>query len=167
MSMAEDYIDAFDIENEYERIREDAERGIWTARDGSQIAVSNMRYNHIVNTINMLKRNDSCDMYLPWIKRFEAELQQRRGEKQRMTRTEARQFIIDHCCPNYENPDNTQWDTAMVMAIEALGERERMLSWLSKFCRHIDMGDRPYTDAEAYEFWKNKMHQQFGWEVDE
>lgn len=53
---------------------------------------------------------------------------------------------------------------ALEMAIEALEERERVLSWLSKFCRHIDMGDEPYTDAEVYEFFKNKMNQQFGWE---
>lgn len=120
MSMAEDYLDAYDIEEEYERVYKDAGRGIWTTKDGRHIAVSDMTDEHIVNTLNMLKRNDSCDMYLPWIERFEAELQKRRGEKQRMTRAEARQFIIDHCCPNYEHPDNTQWDTAMAMAIEAL-----------------------------------------------
>lgn len=41
-----------------------------------------------------------------------------------MTRDEAAQYIIDTCCPNYKNPDNTKWDTAMVMAIEALQERK-------------------------------------------
>lgn len=53
------------------------------------------------------------------------------------------------------------------MAFETLEDKEQFLSWLSKFCRHIDMGDKPYTDAEAYEFWKKKMNQQFGWEVTE
>lgn len=52
-------------------------------------------------------------------------------------------------------------------ATDAAEERENLLHWMSKFCRHIDMGDKPYTDDEAYEFWKNKMYQQFGWEVDE
>ena len=53
-----------------------------------------------------------------------------------MTRAEARQFIIDHCCPNYENPDNTQWDTAMVMAIEALQERKTGM-WISQWFKGI------------------------------
>ena len=56
---------------------------------------------------------------------------------------------------------------AVEMGIEALEERGCLVHWMTKFCRHIDMGDKPYTDAEAYEFWKKKMRQQFGWEVDE
>ena len=79
MSMAEDYLDAFDIEEEHERVWREAERGIWTTKDGNRIAVSDMGYGHIVNTINMLKRNDYDDMYLPWIERFEAELRRREG----------------------------------------------------------------------------------------
>lgn len=41
---------------------------------------------------------------------------------------------------------------------------EHLVSWLSKFCRHIDMGDKPYTDEEALKFFKEKMNRQFGWE---
>ena len=79
MSMAEDYIDAFDIEDEYERIRKEAKRGIWTTKDGRHIAVSDMTDEHLVNALNMLKRNDCDDMYLPWIERFEAEIWYRQG----------------------------------------------------------------------------------------
>lgn len=61
----------------------------------------------------------------------------------------------------------TEGIIAIDKAIDAVEERGRVLHWMSKFCRHIDMGDRPYTDAEAYEFFKNKMKQQFGWEVEE
>lgn len=43
-------------------------------------------------------------------------------------------------------------------------DHEQLVSWLSKFCRHIDMGDKPYTDEEALKFFKEKMNHQFGWE---
>lgn len=43
-------------------------------------------------------------------------------------------------------------------------DREQLVSWLSKFCRHIDMGDKLYTDEEALKFFKEKMNHQFGWE---
>lgn len=79
MSMAEDYLDAYDIEEEYERIRKEAKTGIWTTKDGRHIAVSDMTDEHIVNTLNMLKRIDYNDMYLPWIERFEAEIWYRQG----------------------------------------------------------------------------------------
>lgn len=36
------------------------------------------------------------------------------------------------------------------------------VTWLGKFCRHIDMEDRPYTDDEAIAFFKKKLNQQFG-----
>lgn len=77
MSMAEDYLDAFDIEEEYERVRMEAERGIWTTKDGKHIAVSDMTDEHLINALNMLKRNDYDDMYMPWIERFETELRYR------------------------------------------------------------------------------------------
>lgn len=46
---------------------------------------------------------------------------------------------------------------------ESLEERENIISWLSKFCLHIDMADKHLSDAEALEFWKKKMKVQFGW----
>ena len=44
-------------------------------------------------------------------------------------------------------------------------ERKRMITWLAKFCRHIDNGWM--TDQENLEFFKGKMKQQFGWEFSE
>lgn len=43
-------------------------------------------------------------------------------------------------------------------------ERERIVSWLGKFCRHIDNFDISLNDDENTEFFKEKMYQQFGWE---
>lgn len=50
---------------------------------------------------------------------------------------------------------------------ESLEEREHVISWLSKFCLHIDMADKHLSDAEALEFWKKKMKEQFGWKEGE
>lgn len=54
--------------------------------------------------------------------------------------------------------------------IELLKEQEvehrRLLSWLGKFCRHIDNGDAWLTDEENIAFFKEKMKQQFGWDTD-
>lgn len=36
------------------------------------------------------------------------------------------------------------------------------VTWLGKFCRHIDMGDRSYSDDEAIAFFKKKLNDQFG-----
>lgn len=55
-------------------------------------------------------------------------------------------------------------------ALELLKEQEvehrRLLSWLGKFCRHIDNGDTWLTDEENTAFFKEKMKQQFGWDTD-
>lgn len=77
------------------------------------------------------------------------------GESQKMRRAMIRTMHLD--VPTIIEADGGD---------DADEERENFLRWMSKFCRHIDMGDKPYTDAEAYKFWKNKMNQQFGWEVD-
>lgn len=45
-------------------------------------------------------------------------------------------------------------------------EHRRLLSWLGKFCRHIDNGDKWLTDEENLAFFKEKMKQQFGWDTD-
>ena len=44
------------------------------------------------------------------------------------------------------------------------GEHKRLVSWLSKFCRHIDNGDKWLTDEENLKFFCEKMKQQFGWD---
>lgn len=56
---------------------------------------------------------------------------------------------------------------AIEMAIDALKakdeEREHMIKWFAKFCRHIDMPEH-LSDEEAEILWREKMKQQFGWE---
>ena len=56
------------------------------------------------------------------------------------------------------------------IALELLKEQDeehrRLLSWLGKFCRHIDNGDAWLTDEENIAFFKEKMKQQFGWDTD-
>ena len=54
---------------------------------------------------------------------------------------------------------------ALELLKEQQGEHKRMLSWLSKFCRHIDNGDKWLTDEENLEFFREKMKQQFGWDT--
>lgn len=44
-------------------------------------------------------------------------------------------------------------------------ERENMITWLAKFCRHIDMPEH-LSDEDAEILWREKMKQQFGWDQD-
>ena len=57
-------------------------------------------------------------------------------------------------------------DDAIVMLKEQEVEHRQLLSWLGKFCRHIDNGDAWLTDEENIAFFKEKMKQQFGWDTD-
>ena len=53
--------------------------------------------------------------------------------------------------------------TVVGLLKEQQEEHKRMISWLSKFCRHIDNGDKWLTDEENLKFFREKMKQQFGW----
>ena len=57
-------------------------------------------------------------------------------------------------------------DDVLELMKEQQEEHKRMISWLSKFCRHIDNGDKWLTDEENLEFFREKMKQQFGWFAD-
>ena len=57
-------------------------------------------------------------------------------------------------------------DEAIAILKEQDEEHRRLLSWLGKFCRHIDNGDAWLTDEENIAFFKEKMKQQFGWDTD-
>ena len=50
---------------EYLRISNEADKGIWTTRDGRKIPITEMTDAHLTNTINYLKRIDTIDMYYP------------------------------------------------------------------------------------------------------
>ena len=67
--------------------------------------------------------------------------------------------------PILETVDTLQDALALLKGQEE--EKKRMITWLAKFCRHIDNGDRWLTDQENLEFFKEKMKQQFGWEFPE
>ena len=53
---------------------------------------------------------------------------------------------------------------ALELLEEQQDEHKRLVSWLSKFCRHIDNGDKWLTDEENIKFFREKMKQQFGWD---
>lgn len=56
------------------------------------------------------------------------------------------------------------YSNAKVVAMwEQYEEREHMIKWFAKFCRHIDM-PLHMSDEEAEILWREKMKQQFGWE---
>ena len=61
----------------YHDIEEEAKLKIWTTKDGTKIPVRDMADSHIQNTINLIKRRDKYDYYLPWLKVFEEELKDR------------------------------------------------------------------------------------------
>jgi hypothetical protein len=55
------------------------------------------------------------------------------------------------------------YSNAKVVAMwEQYEEREHMIKWFAKFCRHIDM-PLHISDEEAEILWREKMAQQFGW----
>ena len=75
----------------------------------------------------------------------------------------------DACVPMHDGDDYCDID--MLCKILALLEeqeedRERMITWLGKFCRHIDNKDKWLSDEENIAFFRKKMKQQFGWDFD-
>lgn len=77
-------------------------------------------------------------------------------------------------CPNecpYHKPDAVCYGTARLMqdALALLREQEeeqkRIVNWLGKFCSHVDQHFQPLPDEQNIEYFRQKMKQQFGWEV--
>lgn len=64
----------------YDAIKSEAKTGIWETKDKKKIHVSDMSDSHIRNCINLIKKKDKEDMYMPWINRFEEELERRNNE---------------------------------------------------------------------------------------
>lgn len=67
----------YDVEEERQRIEDEASLGIWTTKDGERIPVKDMSMSHIMNALKYIQRVDTTDMYLPWVKVFEAEVTRR------------------------------------------------------------------------------------------
>ena len=57
-------------------------------------------------------------------------------------------------------------DARMDAMAQIQEDRRMLLSWLSKFARHIDMPEH-LSDEEAKKLWSKKMAEQFGWDCDE
>ena len=74
----EELLDEYFAEKQiYYDIEEKARSKIWTTKDGTKIPVKDMTDSHIQNIINLIKRKDKRDYYLPWLKVFEEELENR------------------------------------------------------------------------------------------
>ena len=55
---------------------------------------------------------------------------------------------------------------ALALLREQEEERKRIVIWLGKFCAHADQQYQPrFTDEANIEFFRQKMKQQFGWDV--
>ena len=77
-------------------------------------------------------------------------------------RAEIDQALLQTGLIDIEKQDGKQEDTYI-----PYDERENIVQWLARFCRHIDNGDMWLTDADNLEFFKKKMRQQFGWDTDD
>lgn len=72
-------------------------------------------------------------------------------------------YMINESILQFREEIDTVFDEINnIEEIHLMDERKRLLSWLSKFCTHID-NPNPKTNFENYEFFKHKMVQQFGW----
>ena len=84
-------------------------------------------------------------------------------------KTSGRDGIPCHECPYVDCDDceATIATDAIALIKEQKEERKRMLLWLSRFCRHIDNGDKWLTDEENLAFFREKMKLQFGWDFED
>ena len=61
-------------------VKESARSGIWETKDGRKIPIEKMTDTHLDNTISYLERNDTMDLWFPWIMRLKDE-KERRGRE--------------------------------------------------------------------------------------
>lgn len=78
----------------------------------------------------------------------------------------------DNCdaCPYFDPMKASGCSSAMMgdalaLLQEQVEEQKRLVNWLGKFCSHVDQHFQPLPDEQNIEFFRQKMKQQFGWEV--
>ena len=80
MSYYDDFID-IDADYLYMQVENEAKRGVWATKDGTEIRITEMSDSHLRNAIAMLKRNnDEFNLNLPWIEVMEEELERRAND---------------------------------------------------------------------------------------
>lgn len=69
---------SFETEMRRAKISRDAESGIWTTKNGTRIAITDMTDSHLLNTYRMLERYNAMDMLLPWLVVMQKEIVKRK-----------------------------------------------------------------------------------------
>lgn len=77
MSLGQEYKAEYDANDIYMIRKAEAERGVWTTKDGQRIHIQDMTDSHIRNTLNMLIRNNDFDINAAWIEVLSKELNRR------------------------------------------------------------------------------------------
>lgn len=69
---------SFKTEMRRAQIARDADSGIWTMKNGTRIAVTDMTDSHLINTYRILEENNVMDMLLPWLVVMQKEIIKRK-----------------------------------------------------------------------------------------
>ena len=64
-----------------QRIRREAEQGVWRTGGGRMIPLKEMSVWNLMNFLGILRRRNNPEVWGPWIQAFEAELSSREQEE--------------------------------------------------------------------------------------